>query len=161
MSDPDDLSRFSGSVFFIDVRPRPHKHCSSVRPAFDVWSRTFSFALSPEIHYVARSECVKDLFLAPDALLRHSSLRALSNAFLAVSVPCRCSRKLGSGVSLPLSKNDWSQFGNRPCAHWAREKPRTHSISLCANTPASSTPVDFRSGLSPARCSSSCLPKFQ
>ena len=51
-------------------------------------------------------KCAKGLFLARDALFSRSSLRAFSNASLALSIPCRCSIKLGSGVSLPLSKND-------------------------------------------------------
>ena len=56
VSDPDVLSRFSGSVFFIDFRARRHHHSSSVKPPFDVWSRTFARASSPEVHFVARSE---------------------------------------------------------------------------------------------------------
>ena len=55
-------------------------------------------------------KCVSCLILAHDALLSRSSHRAFSHGSLAVSIPCRCSRKPSTGVSFPVSLNDRSQF---------------------------------------------------
>ena len=55
VSDPDDLPRFPSSVFPIVFRTRRQHHCSSLKPAFDVWSHTFAFTASPEVHFVART----------------------------------------------------------------------------------------------------------
>ena len=73
-------------------------------------------------------------FLARDALLRRSSLRTFSHVSLAVSIPCKCSRKLGAGVSLPLSKMLDPNFGEHASAQGAVEKPLTRSISFCVLT---------------------------
>ena len=119
-----DFSRFSRSVFFVDVCARRQHHSSSVKLAIDVWSRIFAFASSPEV------QC---LFLAPDALFSRSSLRAFSHASLAVSIPCRCSRKLGSGVSLPPSRNDPSS-AHPKCPLCRRETSNPFHLIMCQHS---------------------------
>ena len=47
-------------------------------------------------------------------------------------------------------KTDLSHFCERPSAHLTGEKPRTRSTSLCGDTAAANTSVDFRSSLSHA-----------
>ena len=49
----------SSRVFFIDVRARRQHHCSSVEPAFDVWSRTFAFTASPKSTSSPSQKCAK------------------------------------------------------------------------------------------------------
>ena len=98
VSDPDDFSRFSGFVFFIDCRARRQHHSSSVKPAFDVWSRAFAFASSPEVHFVARPQMCSVVLKILSVILRCvlSATRLWLFPSLA-DVPA---------VSLPLSKND-------------------------------------------------------
>ena len=151
MSDPDDLSQFSGPVFFIDFRARRQHRCSSVKPAFDVWSRTFALTASPEVHFVARSEMCQRPCFSPEMLssvllpcvLSVTRLRLLP---ALADVPetsdpeflCHCRRMVDpSSANVPV-----------PC-----ERKRNHEpapISLCDNTAAANTTMDSRSSLSSA-----------
>ena len=101
--------RFSGSVLFIDFRARREHHRSlhetcllMCRRAPLPLLRLQKSTSSPSLRRA------KGLFFFWSRCSLQSFFVACfqPTSPLALCIPCRCSREVGSGVSLPLSKND-------------------------------------------------------